>query len=317
MKVAYIGNFREPYCTEVHISKTLNDLNVETVNLQEDELTIRKLDKELSKDVNILLYTRTWGLKERKQFLSLLEELRGSGITSASYHLDLYYGIKRQSSLDGDPFWATEFVFTPDGDPAAQSFFESRGINHHYIKPGVFKGECGFGRFKQEYSCDVVFVGSVEGYHGEWPYRKELHKWLSRNFKGRYKKFGHPEGVVRNQNLNNLYASAKVVIGDSLCPGFDKPYYWSDRIYETSGRGGFLVHPYIKGLEEEFTDGHDVVFYEFGNFKELKAKIEHYLDNEDERNLIRQNALDNVTQNCTYHNRLTEAFDRMGLKIGG
>ena len=59
-------------------------------------------------------------------------------------------------------------------------------------------------------------------------------------------------GVIRGKELNDLYATAKVVVGDTLCKGFNYPYYFSDRLFETTGRGGFLIHPYIKGLEDYF-----------------------------------------------------------------
>lgn len=43
------------------------------------------------------------------------------------------------------------------------------------------------------------------------------------------------------------------MIGDSCFAGSPKgAYYWSDRIPETLGRGGFLIHPYVDGLGRQF-----------------------------------------------------------------
>lgn len=315
MKVAYIGNYRHSWCTEVHLAATMESLGIEVLRLQEDELSVASLERQV-RDYDVLLYTRTWGVKERERFIKLLDDLRGSDTKSASYHLDLYYGIPRQKTLDGDPFWMTEYVFTPDGDPEAQQFFEGQGINHHYVRPGVYKPECVKGNVRTEFQKDVVFVGSVEGYHREWPYRQKLYTFLSRKYKNRFGKFGHPEMLVRGQDLNDLYASAKVVVGDSLCPGFQKPYYWSDRVYETTGRGGFLIHPYIKGLEDEFTDREDIVFYDFNDFNQLKRLIDYYLEHDEEREAIRDSGMRKTSERYTYTERLTYAFQGvMGLEI--
>lgn len=315
MKVAYIGNYRHPWCTEVHLAATMESMGIEVFRYQEDEFSVDDLEVDLKDDFDVLLYTRTWGIvKEKQKFIALLNSLKGSSVKSASYHLDLYFGIPRQSTLRGDPFWMTEFVFTPDGDPAAQEFFASKNINHHYIKPGVFKDECGRGTYRKEFDKDVAFVGSVQGYHKEWPYRQSLHTFLTRTYKNDYGKFGHPEMLVRGQDLNDLYASAKVVVGDSLCPGFVKPNYWSDRVYETIGRGGFLIHPFIRGMEEEFTDGENIVFYNFNDFKSLKGLVDHYLASQDERLEISANGMDFVRNNCSYENRLRQAFGVMNLE---
>jgi len=118
---------------------------------------------------------------------------------------------------------------------------------------------------------------------------------------------------MRGDDLNDLYASATVVVGDSLCPGFTKDHYWSDRVYETLGRGGFLIHPYIKGLGEEFTDGEQLRFYEFNDWKGLDALINHYREHPDEAKAIAARGQDFVRENCTYHQRLAQALNIMGF----
>ena len=147
--------------------------------------------------------------------------------------------------------------------------------------------------------------------HKEWPYRRHLVDWLSKTYKYRYSKYGHPEKTVRNIELNQLYANSKVVVGDSLCLNFNRPYYWSDRVYETIGRGGFIIHPFIEGMQEEFTDGENIVFYEYANFKQLKEKIDFYINNEEERERIRKNGFELVSNKATYHERLTQALKIM------
>lgn len=316
MKIAYVGNFSQPFCTEVHIAATLQDLGHSVERLQENELQPWWASDMVAAGADLVLYTRTWG-----QYVTLehLAQLREGGITTASYHLDLYVGLKREDGLDDDPFWRTDFVFTPDGDPASAEVFERKGINHHYIKPGVFKGEC-YINAKEEsrfaLGNDVVFVGggspTGEGPqygHEEWPYRGELLKFLKDTYGDRFSKYGYPQETIRNDRLNQLYANSKVVVGDSLCLGFSHPYYWSDRVYETLGRGGFIIHPFIPGMDEEFTDGENIVFYDFADWDQLKQKIDYWLANDAERELVRRNGHEFVKNNATYHDRLTQALD--------
>lgn len=315
MRLAYVGNFSQSHCTEVHIAATLENLGHEVIRLQEDGMPSQALSAMIDSEANkwdLFLFTRTWGTLVTMGHLAQLRERK---IPSASYHLDLYVGLQREDGLDQDPFWRTDYVFTPDGDPVSAGIFKARGINHHYMKPGVFEPECYLDE-ERGGGADVLFVGggSATGQgpqygHKEWPYRGQLIKFLQDTYGPRFVKKGWPQETIRNHELNRLYADSKVVVGDSLCLNFTKPYYWSDRVYETLGRGGFIIHPYIKGLEEEFTDGETIVFYEYNNWNQLKTKIDYYLEHDEERERIRRAGHEFVEANCTYTNRLKQMLD--------
>jgi SAM-dependent methyltransferase len=328
MTIYYIGNFTQKHCTEVHLALTLEQLGHTVIRAQENELGSQWAgDIVVGGGVDLVLYTRTWGDYVQPQDIAYLRE---NGITTASYHLDLYVGLERKYLHQGrslaeilktDPFWQTDYVFTPDGDPKSQAVFKANGVRHHYIRPGVYKGECELVEPEAGKMQDVLFVGGGDypgsplGYgHPEWPYRDRLIEWLRNTYGERFKKYGHPNETVRNAELNQLYANAKVVIGDSVCLDFKHTNYWSDRIYETIGRGGFIIHPYIKGLEREFTDGKNIIFYEYGNWAQLKQLIDHWTDpvNEDERIEIRNASFELVKANSTYTNRLQEALGIIG-----
>jgi hypothetical protein len=183
----------------------------------------------------------------------------------------------------------------------ADWFNSNTSVKGHYLPAGVYDKECTYTPAIP--TEEVIFVGS-KTYHPEWPYRPKLINFLSQVYGKRFNLYGR-EGVkmVRGQELNNLYASTKVVVGDTLCPDFAYPDYWSDRIYETIGRGGFLIHPYIPGLEKEFEDKKHVVFYEYNNLDQLKQLIDYYLEHDEEREQIRRAGHELVKNSYTYKNR--------------
>ena len=301
MKIAYLGNHVPQHSTESHISATLESMGHQVDRLQENDVDIDMI-VHTANQANLFLWTRTRGWLR----CNGKEMLRRIRVTTASYHLDLYCKISRQLEIPNDPWWRTDVVFTPDG--GSDAFWKEHRINHVYQKAGVFKPECYIP--KVPLITDVVFVGSY-GYHEEWPYRPRLVDYLRETYGDRFKKYGNPETTVRGDKLNHVYAGAKVVVGDTLCPGFDHPNYWSDRVYETLGRGGFLIHPWIKGMQEEFIDGVHLCYYEYGDFKELKRLIDYYVTHDKEREDIRLTGHYHVKENCTYDDRLQTALHKI------
>ena len=193
----------------------------------------------------------------------------------------------------------------------AKWFNEQTNVKGHYLPAGVYKEECLYEQTTTK--RDVIFVGSKR-YHSEWQYRTKLVDWLERTYRDRFEHYGNG-GIknVRGIALNNLYWSTKVVVGDTLCLNFKYPDYWSDRIYETLGRGGFLIHPYVPGIEKEFVDKKHVVFYEYGNFQQLKELIDYYLINDEERETIRKAGHELVKNNYTYSHRWRTILKELGL----
>jgi hypothetical protein len=324
LKIYMVGNFTAPWCSEVHWAKCLEKLGHTVTRKQENTLRAGMIVNEV-KGHDLFLWVRTWeGFVNQRD----LDDVRALGIPSVNIHLDLFVGISREATLDTDPRWRTDFVFTADGDPASQKVFEAHGINHHWLKAGVFDDACVMFEPNDdpELQGDIVFVGGGKEYaHKEWPYRKQLIEFLEKNYPNQYRKYGHPQRLVREDDLNQLYANAKIVIGDSLNVGFHHPNYWSDRIYETTGRGGFIIHPQIEGLQDEFEtldfkvdDGGfwdkapapvELVTYEYGNWTMLKQRIDYFLKEDKYREEIRKNGFERTKRDHTYTKRLQEMLD--------
>lgn len=277
-KVLYLGNFFADYLTETHMANSLEELGIEVVRINEKGCNEKNIREQVV-GCDTVFYQRTFGMPF--DFTKL-------GIRSVSYTLDLYLGLKRQMGIAANPFWKADYVFTVDG--GHQKEFVRRGINHYFLPAAVYGKECVGGTSKPELECDVAFVGTYH-YLKEWPYRKQLIDFLKKTYGNRFKLFGDVIGnedpgypvMAFGKQLNDVYASAKVVVCDSL----NSPMYWSNRIYETLGRGGFAIHPKIEGLEKEFEYGKHLVPYEFGDFRKLQCKIDYYLAHPVEREKIR------------------------------
>lgn len=308
MKIYMVGNFTAPWCSEVHWAKCLEKLGHQVTRKQENSLSAGVIARE-ARGHDMFLWVRTWdGFVTQAD----LDAIRAMGIPSVNMHLDLFIGISREATLDTDPRWRTDFVFTADGDPKSQEVFEAHGINHYWLRAGVYDDGCVMFEPNHDPTLQggVVFVGGGKEYaHKEWPYRKQLIEFLETGYPTEYRKYGHPQKLVRENDLNQLYANAKIVIGDSLNVGFNHPNYWSDRVYETTGRGGFIIHPRIAGLEKDFVEDKEIVFYDYNNWAELASKIDYYLEHEDERKAIQKAGFERTKRDHTYTKRLQEMLD--------
>jgi hypothetical protein len=234
-----------------------------------------------------------------------LRSIEKMGIPTVSFHLDLYSNIARNGGIGSDPFWNTQHVFSPEGSTQAQQIFKAHGINQHYLPPAVFEDECYIATPDPAYAHDIVFVGGGTQYaHKECQYRGQLVTWLAATYGSRFKKYGYPEKSVRGTELNTLYSSSKIVIGDSLCKDFMDSYYYSDRAFESVGRGAFMIHPYIAGITDHFTDRKEIVLYSFGNWTQLKNLIDYYLTNEKERKMIQLAGHERTKRENTYTQRM-------------
>lgn len=311
--ITFLGNFRVDYSSETHHAKTLQSLGHKVIKLQETEEKSEKILEYASKsDLFIWIHTHGWKTPGRIHMSKVLERLKKSNVPTITYHLDLWFGLKRQKDLYSDPAYKDiQHFFTVDSK-MADWFNQETSVHGHYLPAGIYDKEAYY-RPAKKLNHEVIFVGSKR-YHPEWKYRGQLIDYLGKTYNKKFEHWGNDGlGVVRGKNLNQLYASTKVVVGDTLCPNFNYPNYWSDRVYETIGRGGFIIHPYIKGMEKEFTDREHLVFYEYKNFKQLKELVDYYLVNDEEREKIRVAGHNLVKKKYTYKNRWQYILEELGM----
>ena len=317
-RIVFLGNFNVSYSSENHHANSLESLGHTVFRLQEGvERSEIVLKTALRADLFIWVHTHGWKTPGRYDMDQVLVELNNAGKPTMTYHLDLWFGLERQKDLEQDNFYKTIGHFFTVDKLMADWFNENTKVKGHFLTAGVYDKECYIhdAYNHNNFDYDVIFVGSKR-YHPEYPYRGQLIDFLRKTYGSRFLHVGGDgdTGVVRGDALNKIYARSKVAIGDTLNLGFNYPYYTSDRLFESTGRGGFTIYPRIKGLEDYFVDGEEIVFYEHGNLDDLRDKIDEYLEKDEKREDIRMAGHARAKMEHTYVNRWRTILDELGIK---
>jgi len=304
MRLGFIGNFVPPHSTENDRRWSFESLGHTVIPFQENETSADQLLAAMG-DLDLLLYSHTHdpayviaGLKD------VFAEYKRQGVPTASAHLDRWAWLKRVQDVGREATWFTEHIFMADASPEAVELYDKFGLNWHYLRAGVVERDCYMAvpdhvRFPHE----IVFVGS-KGYHPEYPFREKLVDWLESTYGDRFCHYGNGSkyGTIRGHDLNVLYASAKIVVGDTCFGG--RPKYVSDRYYDVRGRGGFLLHPEVDGVDDV-----GVIHYDHDDLEDLKHQIDVWLAADESREVVRREGFDHVRRYETYTNRAKEMLE--------
>jgi hypothetical protein len=309
-RVAYLGNFGTgaPYSTENYIRRAFEQLGWEVVTLQENEVSTDDI-LCAAQQSDFLAITHTYGWNPHWRIgLSmedLLMRLKSKGIPTVALHLDRYHGIpEREIMMRTHWFFRCAQVWTSDG--GNQDKFAALGIDHHWFPPGIDQQHTYMGTPRPEYTADVCFVGARSYHNNEYPFRKEMVDWLADSpHPWSVIRFGSDRPTVRGPELNDIYASAKIVVGDSIFAG--QPYYFSDRIPETIGRGGFLLHPKCEGMEFPMAS------YAPQSIADLEIQIEYWLARDNEREQLRRAGFEWFKNNGTWCHVILSLLNHLGF----
>jgi len=302
MTVGFIGNFEPPFSTENDRKWSLLMLGINVITFQENKTTKEDLLNFLETKPDALFYSHTHGW-EISGLVKVFETYREHNIPTVSVHLDRWAWLARESDVGNEATWFTQYQFMADGSPEAEDLYKKLNLNWFYLKPGVVARDCYMAapdpvRFPHE----IIFIGS-RGYHPEYPFRATLVDWLHQKYGERFGHYGNDGiGVVRGHDLNVLLATAKIVVGDSCFGG--RPNYVSDRYYETRGRGGFLLHPFVDGVDHK-----GVRSYEKENLNSLEYAINHFVARPEVIEFNRREGFNWVKGNETYTDRMKEVME--------
>lgn len=300
-RIGFIGNFEPPFSTENDRKWSFEKLGHKVITFQENKTLAGELINHM-RELDVLIYSHTHGW-EIENLKLVFSSYKAAGVPTVSAHLDRWAWLKRESDIGREATWFTEFQFMADFSPEAVELYKKHNLNAHYLRPAVVERDCymaepDHARFPHQ----IVFVGS-KGYHPEYPERPALINFLQKTYGDMFGHYGNDGiAVLRGAPLNTLYATAKIAVGDSCFGG--RPNYVSDRYYETRGRGGFLLHPAVEGVD---TNG--VAEYDPRNLNDLKTIIDYYLANETVREDLRKEGFEWVKKNETYTQRAEEMLE--------
>jgi hypothetical protein len=216
------------------------------------------------RDADMLIWARTHGYEPRGNALHMLRDVQDSGCRTVGVHLDLYWGLPgRERRIYALPWFKCEYIFTADG--GNQEKWKQAGINHYWLPPAI--SERFFGGYKRmDWSPTkklIRFVGSnIRSIHGML--------WARRKYGYSFHHVGVGRHKVTGTKLSEIYWKSWAIIGDSA----PSPYYWSDRVPRTMGRGAVLAYPETEGLKEwGFTEENMILFPRYG-FDILGEKLD-------------------------------------------
>jgi len=300
VKIVYIDKFDHFFSSGNYIAAAFNVLEVDVIKIS--------LTTPPDKIKKIIITNQPDFVlcgKGADYFGSLLPWLQQQNILIVHWSFDrLFYLDRVQTIIRKRKLYLSDLVCTTDGGCDNQ-WKTQFGVDHITLRQGIHAPD----RVWVDpisVDFDIIFVGSVYN-----EYRKKLVDFLQDTYGKRFRVFGaseKPQDQIRGLKLNQLLRSVKVVVGDSL-PG---NHYWSNRLYEQRGRGGFLLHPATVGMDQEFVIGEELVVFHRHDMDALKVTIDYYVEHDDEREKIRRCGFDRCP---TYTDRVTDLLEKVTRRI--
>lgn len=285
MNILYVAKFRPFYSTANYVTSAFHALGHKVIR--------HSVHKYLSatqyrqQNIHLVLLSKPVA-RGTHQFI---QWAKARNIPTATWWWDLYFRIRRPL-----PYYQTDHVFTTDG--GNRPHFSKFHIKPITLRQGVDAVDATF-LPPVNPIYDVGFVGNWGvGYH---PTRNRLVKHLAKKYCNRFIAIRN----TRGKSLNRALATVKVIVGDS----FPSHNYWSNRIYEITGRGGFFMHPITEGLDTEYIPFQEYVPYQREDYQNLFDMIDYYIENDKEREQIRLDGQLRTAANYTYSHRCQKLLE--------
>lgn len=292
--ICFIGKFDEIYDEEGK-SRALEKVGFRVIRFEE-----QRFNRAISESESLLfnsspdyVFFPKLRIPNKQIFLDKCKALE---IKTVCWVPDLYFGIEREDALIKDPIFKSDFVFTPDGGNSKS--FQSLGINHTCVRQGLSEDYLFNGDVEKD--IDIMFVGTLQPMH--LPFRENLISRLAKTYGNRFHWYGRRgDRELRNDELEEKYSRAKIVVGDCV----NSSQYWSNRVYEVTGRSCLLVHPRVDGLEDHFEDGKEIVLFDREDLDSLIEKIDFLLGEVETRRKVSKQGFEKTrSHNLLYHRAL-------------
>lgn len=301
MRVVVLGAPRAPSedCWKDDLAEGCALLGWQVVHLPARGIPVEDVVRAC-RGADLFIWARTHGHDPKGDAEAMLRRVEDAGTTTVGLHLDLYWTLPgREARVGNQPWWSCQHVFTADGGPDSAKKFAERGVNHHWCPPPIGARWLGRAEPSPMHAANVVFVGGhVPSIHGQ--HRKQLIDWARRRYGHGFRWVGRAGNTIVGAELSALYSSVRVAVGDSA----PAPYYWSDRVPRTLGRGGLLAYPNTEGLDEQGLTAETMLRFDRFDFDHLGEQIDALT--EAQRRELTDNALTVVSERHTWPVRLRE-----------
>jgi len=179
-----------------------------------------------------------------------------------------------------------------------------RQMNGEYLQIGIDPEIYYFQ--KKEKIYDIVFMANRSMSFPLSPYRIQVVEFLKRKYGDRFKIFGNWPGadgnLMKSQHEEaEIYRHSKIGISVSH---FDIERYFSDRLLRIMACGCLALSHHYTDIELDFKPGEQLET--FKDFDELKRKIDYYLANDRERELIAARGILKVQRSFTTKNMVQD-----------
>lgn len=266
-----------------------------TWNADEALLKVAKIYSQ----TRFVLYAGTWG--------KLADELDPATYPIVKCENQPFLERMKRETGRPDLVW---LHVTPSYLEPVLGHYKSIGITPAGITNGADLLTFAGGTVKEEYRCDVAFVGGMWHYKGRlaYPYIGPL---LHPQSGLHCKVWGNQTwaapcylGLLDESEAKHVFASARV------CPSIGEPHstIFSDiveRYYKIPVAGGLVVGGPEVAIDEEFGPG---VIPCGSTPQQYEAIIRHYIDDKEERRRVMALQQQVMLRDHTYHDRLAQLF---------
>lgn len=185
--------------------------------------------------------------------------------------------------------------FMTDGDHVAND----RTGKLHWLPQGADERVIGPHVGAVEPMADILFTGGARGGQKRESFVAEM--------KARYgTRFTHIEKGVYGRDLAKLIAQHKIVVAPDG-PVTDR--YASNRVYQATGFGACLLHPWSKAIHDQYSEPLGVAFYH--SRKDLHDKIGRYLESSFTLSRVAEIGFLRAKNYHTYRHRCAELIEKV------
>lgn len=307
--VLQIGNLsgRAPHSTELDLLHALQSNGCEVGTYDEQEWSRNEIALPDPDGYDLVLWTHTHGWPTTPEGAEQVERFRDAGVPIVGYHLDRWWGLRRQSEVYQNVYFQLMDRFYV-ADPQVERWADA-GVDAVWTPPAVSDRHKLDGEVSPKWvGPSVAFVGNTSNdYHPEHTHRRDMLDRLRKRYGRRFIEIPGPNrSAIRGDELADIYASIPVIVGDSCLVGLDS--YWSDRVPESVGRGAYLVQPQTY-WGDEWEPGVHFDVWRVGDWSGMETAIDAALGDADHRAGVAAAGAHHVRTHHLYRHRIAQVLE--------